>query len=826
MFDNLGDFNGRKYVTHRLERADGYSLKFVVRGSCSKFGVDFDPSGDQQVCSATNYALMSLRNSPYAFEKVEFGADFKEMSKQRDGAETINNNVDFIAIESYAHVKKLNNAGTSTSFTRKGTYTCSGDVMTIVCPRGHGVFAKNAYSIVFSGATPDGSYIIDDVEDHRRATIILSGASTDSGDVTITVPAPWQTPNSTPPSDRSADGTSLILANKQFIAQEAVDRMLANNPGYNVPTGNQACIDDIVDYCEALGYNLAYGGNDQVWDGAKYYVDGSHVVGEEDESVETFNHARDIAIQVMRNDPVPVQGGHGLTQIRDFTITPDAAGSGQGNKHADARNLIWANRQFIADIAVGRMNQDFGFEVANNKVVDAHDLLIANKEFIGAEAYAWELAEDPTLHVPTGNGQDCIDDIVDIVEAVAFNVQHGGNNKVWDAAKYYVGTPHLDDEEFQSVRCIEHAREICKLVLANNVVVVRGDHGLTQSFDLTITHDNSNSAGRYTSADCVEVRAAVDSLFEIINSAILNDSLNAIKKTTPRTFNVPSPQKRTAQDATYNPATGIMTVTVDTDTRNVSSASFTPASGLLELGIGAHTLTTNDKIRIKTGSLNFRCDLDGQATDHYYPRTIIDTSTISGAVYTPSTGVLSVTTTAGHGLTNGDWIRFKDESITFDCQAGTGSHAYPRQTDPVSGKWLQVGNATGLGFEVNVAISPNTTLHTFVSAVANGLEKKRDRAYEQDLDIVSVTGSSITVNVGASSDTSTHVFQNALPNAVILSHGVDTSKYLKIATDSMTWTCDMDDGNSTHTYPRATDLLMVMVGHLLYLLVLILLTSM
>ena len=107
VFDNLGDFNGRKYVTHRIERADGYSLKFVVRGSCSKFATDFDPSGDQQVCSATNYALMSLRNSPYAFEKVEFGADFKEMSKQRDGAETINNNVDLLLLESYAHVKKV-----------------------------------------------------------------------------------------------------------------------------------------------------------------------------------------------------------------------------------------------------------------------------------------------------------------------------------------------------------------------------------------------------------------------------------------------------------------------------------------------------------------------------------------------------------------------------------------------------------------------------------------------------------------------------------------------------------------------------------------------
>ncbi len=243
--------------------------------------------------------------------------------------------------------------------------------------------------------------------------------------------------------------------------------------------------------------------------------------------------------------------------------------------------------------------------------------MIANKEFIGAEAYAWELAEDPTLHVPTGNGQDCIDDIVDIVEAVAFNIQHGGNNKVWDAAKYYVGTPHLDDEEFQSVRCIEHAREICKLVLANNVVVVRGDHGKTQTFDLTITHDSSNSAGRYTDADCQDVRASVDTLFEIINSAILNDSLNQIKKTTPRTFHVPSPSKFTAQDATYNPATGIMSVTVNTDTKQVSAATFTPASGLLELNIGNHTLTTSDSIRIKTGSLNFRCDLDGQSTGQY-----------------------------------------------------------------------------------------------------------------------------------------------------------------------------------------------------------------
>ena len=38
ILDNLEDLNGRKYVTHRIERADGYSLQFVVRGNISQIG--------------------------------------------------------------------------------------------------------------------------------------------------------------------------------------------------------------------------------------------------------------------------------------------------------------------------------------------------------------------------------------------------------------------------------------------------------------------------------------------------------------------------------------------------------------------------------------------------------------------------------------------------------------------------------------------------------------------------------------------------------------------------------------------------------------------
>ena len=82
--------------------------------------------------------------------------------------------------------------------------------------------------------------------------------------------------------DRNGDARNLILTNKNFIAREAYDRMVLDFPGFTTPTGNsQDCIDDIVDVIEAVAENLAYGGNDEVWDAAYLYESGAHVAGEE-----------------------------------------------------------------------------------------------------------------------------------------------------------------------------------------------------------------------------------------------------------------------------------------------------------------------------------------------------------------------------------------------------------------------------------------------------------------------------------------------------------------------------------------------------------------
>ena len=104
--------------------------------------------------------------------------------------------------------------------------------------------------------------------------------------------------------------------------------------------------------------------------------------------------------------------------------------------------------------------------------------------------------------------------------------------------------------------------------------------------------------------------------------------------------------------------------------------------------------------------------------------TAVTKHTATGAAFVPTSGVLTVTV-AGHGFSNGDFVKFTDNSITFTCdEDNNGSnHQYPRATDPASGKFLEVSNVSTDTFDVNVGVSSNTTNHSFVSAVTDAIER-------------------------------------------------------------------------------------------------------
>ena len=201
-----------------------------------------------------------------------------------------------------------------------------------------------------------------------------------------------------------------------------------------------------------------------------------------------------------------------------------------------------------------------------------------------------------------------------------------------------------------------------------------------------------------------------------------------------------------------------------------TAGSFDPSTGDMVLNIGTHNLHKGQPVKIATKSLIWTCGLDNNATEHSYPRAILDKhQAASGSTYVATTGVLDITTSAVHGIKVGDWIKFDEGAITFTCtmDGGSANKAYPRQTDPTFGKWLQVESIPSTTrFTVNVGQSP---IKNFTPT---------DADYNPTTGIMELT---------------------------IGTHGLAVGDAIKLAQDSLTFTCDYNNNNhvTTKTYPRS-----------------------
>ncbi len=107
-------------------------------------------------------------------------------------------------------------------------------------------------------------------------------------------------------------------------------------------------------------------------------------------------------------------------------------------------------------------------------------------------------------------------------------------------------------------------------------------------------------------------------------------------------------------------------------TYTATGATYTPASGVLNIVIGSHTITPGMSVLIKENSLTFTCAQDSHATNHSYPRS-------------------------------------------------SGSNA-PGGADYAYNTPRKVTAADSTSITVNVGVSSNTTAHTFVSATASGIQ--------------------------------------------------------------------------------------------------------
>ena len=161
--------------------------------------------------------------------------------------------------------------------------------------------------------------------------------------------------------------------------------------------------------------------------------------------------------------------------------------------------------------------------------------------------------------------------------------------------------------------------------------------------------------------------------------------------------------------------------------------AYTASTGELTLDMVNHGLSVGDMIKIADNSLTFTCGMDGNYSNHTYPRTTDPASgeyikitsattdsitvnvgpsplvsfTPTAGTYDPATGDL-VLTIGTHSLAQGTNIKIADNSLKFKCSMddyGT-VHTYPRVTDPVSGEPIEITATTSDSITVNVGQSP------------------------------------------------------------------------------------------------------------------------
>ena len=183
---------------------------------------------------------------------------------------------------------------------------------------------------------------------------------------------------------------------------------------------------------------------------------------------------------------------------------------------------------------------------------------------------------------------------------------------------------------------------------------------------------------------------------------------------------------------------------------------------------------------------------------------------ITGTTYNPTSGDLVIKTASAHGLSVGDLIRIDDGGITFTCMTDNNgtTHPYPRATDPASTKILTITAVTTDTFTLNVGTSSDTSTHTFHSAVTNAIKKINKRINVKDAIYnggPNVIGTGITFQ---SFDGNPFTQGLAVGEIVIqtnVAHGLVQNQKVRIAVDSIIFSCTMDNRATEHGYPRKTD---------------------
>ena len=133
--------------------------------------------------------------------------------------------------------------------------------------------------------------------------------------------------------------------------------------------------------------------------------------------------------------------------------------------------VLWAN-------SIGKYNDVYNkTNAVADEFIDSANLLSANRNFLAEEAVAMMLANPANsgFTIP-GGSVNCVDDVKDMLDAIIWNLQYGGNNRVWDAAELYIdrsgALEHITGQVTETLEVFANVKTLAADVIRNNTITL------------------------------------------------------------------------------------------------------------------------------------------------------------------------------------------------------------------------------------------------------------------------------------------------------------------------------------------------------------------
>ena len=182
-----------------------------------------------------------------------------------------------------------------------------------------------------------------------------------------------------------------------------------------------------------------------------------------------------------------------------------------GTKSAMVLDSDYANNVHLLNLTGGAWTTgDKYLDLVSNIASDGSALLTANKTFIAHNAYHQHVNDDGAV---TGDESTVKTRLIELVEAIAFNIKHGSNNKVYEYTQALVGGTAITGNNTQDTTLLTYLAAAAQDCASNVSVAVASGNTESQTIDATLTADTNNPK-------CPTVRSAINTHVNFVTAAI------------------------------------------------------------------------------------------------------------------------------------------------------------------------------------------------------------------------------------------------------------------------------------------------------------------